>query len=568
MTALPRQDPGVDAPSRELIGVTGVGLGTPGAGRDVFDDTNIDAILSGQSMIDPVPPDLRRQMVDKAIVRLVKRSAEFERIDDEAQVIKLAGRLGRLDVARDFGIDEKLQRALDVTSVLAMGAGLEALRDAGIPLVRRTRTTRTGKSVGGSWALPEPLRDDTGVIFASAFPGLDNLIDEVTRHVQAAVRGDDSYRFSREFLFKILSMGHAQLAQLIGARGPNTQINGACASASQALGVAEDWIRAGRCRRVLVITADDASSDHLLPWLGSGFLAAGAACTEARVEDGALPFGEGRDGMIVGAGAAAFVVEPASASEERGVRPIVHVLGAHFANSAFHGSRLDVDHIAGALDTFITRMERVHGITREEVAREGMWVSHETYTPARGGSAEAELRALEATFGTDAHTMLIINTKGFTGHAMAAGVEEAVAIRAMERGVVPPIFNRDRIDPALRRFNFSAGGPRRVRYALRMGAGFGSQLSFSLMRVAETAERFEGHDGWLRTLGGSRATLFCDGRVLKMRTLAEKAERAATARAEAAPPTPCLPASEVPDPAVLAVLEPPPDEAGYNPWRT
>ena len=57
-------------------------------------------------------------------------------------------------------------------------------------------------------------------------------------------------------------MGHSQFAELIGARGPNTQINSACASTTQAVALAEDWIRAGRCRRVIIIAADDVTSDR------------------------------------------------------------------------------------------------------------------------------------------------------------------------------------------------------------------------------------------------------------------------------------------------------------------
>jgi 3-oxoacyl-(acyl-carrier-protein) synthase len=63
----------------------------------------------------------------------------------------------------------------------------------------------------------------------------------------------EPYTFDRRFLFRCLSMGHSQLAELVGARGPNTQINSACASTTQAVALAEDWIRAGRCRRVVVV---------------------------------------------------------------------------------------------------------------------------------------------------------------------------------------------------------------------------------------------------------------------------------------------------------------------------
>ena len=134
-------------------------------------------------------------------------------------------------------------------------------------------------------------------------------------------------RFDRRFLFRVLSMGHSQFAELIGARGPNTQINSACASTTQAVALAEDWIRAGRCRRVVIIAADDVTSDHMLEWVGAGFLASGAAATDDVVEEAALPFDRRRHGMLLGMGAAAFVVESAAAARERGMQPICEVLG-------------------------------------------------------------------------------------------------------------------------------------------------------------------------------------------------------------------------------------------------
>ena len=73
--------------------------------------------------------------------------------------------------------------------------------------------------------------------------------------------GREPYIFDRRFLFRLLSMGHSQFAEYIGARGPNTQVNAACASTTQAIGLAEDWIRSGRCRRVIVIGADNVTSD-------------------------------------------------------------------------------------------------------------------------------------------------------------------------------------------------------------------------------------------------------------------------------------------------------------------
>ena len=232
-------------------------------------------------------------------------------------MIKLAGRGGHFDLAEEYGVPDKLIEALDITTQLAMAAGLDALREAGIPLVQTYRTTTKGTYLPDRWLLPEALRDETGVIFASAFPGGDRFADEFKRYyawenlreqiddagrpapvhrpmpprcarstaalASCATRLErEPYEFDRRFLFRILAMGHSQFAEYIGARGPNTQVNAACASTAQAVALAEDWIRSGRCRRVIVVGADDVTSDNLMEWVGAGFLATGAAATDDR----------------------------------------------------------------------------------------------------------------------------------------------------------------------------------------------------------------------------------------------------------------------------------------------
>lgn len=268
--------------------------------------------------------------------------------------------------------------------------------------------------------------------------GTDAALPEVERRI-AELRhllDIEPFEFDRRFLFRCLSMGHSQFAEIIGARGPNTQINAACASTTQAVSLAEDWIRTGRCRRVIVVSADDVTTDTLLPWVASGFLASGAAATDDSVEDVATPFDRRRHGMIVGMGAAAFVMESRDSARERGLQPICEVLGAVTANSAFHGTRLDVSHIADVMERVVSQAER-WGVDRSQMAASTVFVSHETYTPARGGSASAEINALRSTFGPQAEAIVITNTKGFTGHAMGAGVEDVVAIKSLETGIVP-----------------------------------------------------------------------------------------------------------------------------------
>ena len=514
----PKADVSAGGGKVEPLVITGAALGLPGVPR-TFDDANISAILAGQQFIESIPAELRQRMVDMRITRLVKDAAgggSFQTISDAAEVIKLAARHAPLDVVEQFGIDAARDEALDTSTRLALGAGFDALRDAGIPLVMRYKTTTLGTQLPDRWGLPEDLRDDTGVIFASAFPGLDRFAeaaegyarDKARREHLLALEGAratmaadhptgaeidrliaelretlerEPYSFDRRFLFRVLSMGHSQFAEIIGARGPNTQINAACASTTQAVSIAEDWIRAGRCRRVVAISADDATGEHVGPWITAGFLASGAAATDERVEDAATPFDRRRHGMIVGMGAAALVIEDAASARERGLQPIAELLASVTANSAFHGSRLDVSHIEGVMETLIREAEG-RGIRRDDIASATMFMSHETYTPARGGSAAAEINALRTVFGDKASQIVITNTKGFTGHAMGAGVEDVVAVKALETGIVPPVPNYKEPDPDLGQLNLSTGGSYPVDYAIRLAAGFGSQIAMTLTR--------------------------------------------------------------------------------------
>ncbi len=507
--------PGVE----ERIVITGAALGLPGSER-VFEDHNVARILHGEQFIDVLPSDVRHGILDHHITRLVKGddgSASFEAIEDINDVIKLAARGGELDLTAEFGVDSDRVAALGRSTQLAIGAGIDALRDAGIPLVLHYKTTTTGTQLPDRWTLPVELRDDTAVIFASAFPGLEEFaaeaerfstdrsrrdrlaelralrerlaghgddvaLAEVDRHIHdlEVELEEDPYQFDRRFLFRVLSMGHSQLAELIGARGPNTQVNSACASTTQAVALAEDWIRIGRCRRAIIVAADDATSDELLPWIGAGFLASGAAATDQVVEEAALPFDRRRHGMLLGMGAAAMIVESAEAARERGITPICEVLSAATANSAYHGTRLDVDHIGDVMEGLIARAE-ASGIDRQRIGEEMVFVSHETYTPARGGSAAAEIHALRRVFGSAAEKVLIANTKGITGHPMGVGLEDVVAIKSLETGVVPPVPNFRDADPELGDLNLSKGGSYPVNFALRLAAGFGSQISMMLL---------------------------------------------------------------------------------------
>ncbi len=564
-SALPAVDERGFSPITGSVVVSGAGLGLPGKHQAVFDDGNIQAILNGEMRIEALSDAIKQDILEKRITRLVKSQAGavMEKLTDPQQALQYAGQGGHFDLAEDFGLPANRVEALDISSQLAIAAGIEALRDAGIPLVMAYKTTSVGSQLPDRWKLPASLQDETGVIFGSAFPGLNRVMEEQERYLQARLQESQladldatieltrslnlpdaqilldalqarraelaaqaeskPYGFDRRFLFRILSMGHSQFADYIGARGPNAHVNAACATTTHAVSLAEDWIRSGRCRRVIVIAGDDVTNPQTMDWVGSSLLASGAASSEADLRLAAIPFDRRRNGMIMGMGAVGIVLESQDAVRERGMSGIAELLASYTANSAFHGTRLDLAHVSQGMDDLLTTAERRFGFNRAQIAGDTLFVSHETYTPARGGSASAEIHALRHAFGPQADQVLIANTKGFTGHSMGVGIEDVVAIKALQTGIVPPIANLDadfEPDPELGTLKLSRGGHYNPQYALRLGAGFGSQIAFTLMRRLQGAEaRLDSpvYQDWLdRVTGYARAATEVVKRTLRV----------------------------------------------------
>ncbi|RJU81478.1 MAG: acyltransferase domain-containing protein [Candidatus Poseidoniales archaeon] len=484
--------------------ITGISLGLPG-GEKVFCEDTFERLVRGETCISEVSDEYKQKLLDKNIVRLIKGrdgSVNMEQATQFGDIPQLAGLRGAFDLSEEFGIDPKSVLAWDIATQLAVASGLLALRDAGIPLTPVEQVGKGGLRLITNWQVPKIHRDRTGVIFSSCFPGIQSTL----KHTKT--NGDDGEgRFDRRYLFQVLNMGHSQFAQYTGIRGPNTTINVACASATAAFSVAEDWLSNDRVDRVVILSADDITGDDTWEWFGSGFASSGAASSSNVVEESALPFDKRRNGLILGMGAAAFVIERRSHALERGVQPIAELLGTKTANSAFHGTRLDIDHVAETFDQFIHEIETNWGLDRHVIAPQTVFFSHETYTPARGGSAQSEVKALRQTFGSSTDKIVIANTKGFTGHPMGVGIEDASMFYGLMTGRIPPIANHKEVDEELGNLNLSEGGDYPdLKYGMRFGAGFGSQIALSFVRKCEfEGERIDGSVfmQWIRELAKS-----------------------------------------------------------------
>ena len=175
--------------------------------------------------------------------------------------------------------------------------------------------------------------------------------------------------------------------------------------ATQAIALAYDMIQVGRAERMIVVAGDNASSDNLMPWLGNGFRALGAATICPLLSEAAIPFDKRRSGMILGSGGIGMVLE----SEEGAMRRFAHahsanllppaslrqwtrpfrcrLLGTLFSNSAYHGASMDRMHIAAEMERFVLSVEKEQGISRTDIAKHGVYFSHETATHASPSSS-------------------------------------------------------------------------------------------------------------------------------------------------------------------------------------
>jgi hypothetical protein len=107
-------------------------------------------------------------LLDKNVIqniRMPDKTIKKVPVDTEAKIIKLAAQLGSIDLSAAYGVPPGLAETMDIAAQVAVAAGMEALKSAGLV---------SGKSNDASeWKLPEKYRDSTGVVYASSFPAMD-----------------------------------------------------------------------------------------------------------------------------------------------------------------------------------------------------------------------------------------------------------------------------------------------------------------------------------------------------------------------------------------------------------
>jgi 3-oxoacyl-(acyl-carrier-protein) synthase len=388
----------------------------------------------------------------------------------------------------------------------------------------------------GGWKLNEADRDDTGVLFASSFAhhegamrevaararreqiarlrtrlaalsGVDEAGARVVEGLLDAEEGDavgggtDDVSGGRRAALQFTLDVHAQLAQIVGARGPSTYVSNACASTTSAIQVASNTIRVGEARRMLVVGSDAILSDPHAATIVRSFVQLGAASQQEGADKAVLPFSKRRGGFVIGEGAVALLLEcdgrhhettarmgrtaPSDAplrTDTSDQKPSIYIASSRIANSAHHGTALDSAHIAATLRRCV---DDARGDLRlEEFAARSLYVSHETCTPT---CATHEVAALRAVFGDAVTSLRITNTKCYTGHAMGACVEDVAAVAVLGSQHAPRVLlgevDTDFFDLALcEGKSETEKWEERFDFAIHVALGMGSHVAIVIYR--------------------------------------------------------------------------------------
>jgi len=349
--------------------------------------------------------------------------------------------------------DRKEARKMDPFTQFAIIASNEAIADA---------------------ALQDNVnKDQVGVIWGSGIGGLKTFQEEC---IQFGT-GDGTPRFNPFFIPKMIadsSSGNISIKN--GFRGPNFVTTSACASSSDSIVTAFNYLRLGMAS--VIVTG---GSEAAITAAGVGGFNALKAMSERNDDPttASRPYDKNRDGFVLGEGAGALVLEEYEHAKARGAKIYAEIIGGGLSSDAYHITAPDPNGEGVVL--VMQNALRDAGIKPEEVDYIN---THGTSTPLGDG---AEVMAIQKVFGEHAYNLNISSTKSMTGHLLggAGGIEAVAAILAMQHSMVPPTINHfehdETIDANLN-FTFNKAQAREVKVAISNTFGFGGHNTSVIFR--------------------------------------------------------------------------------------
>jgi len=407
-------------------------------------------VVTGLGALTPIGNNVEQYW--NGLVNGVSGAAPITHFDASKFKTRFACEIKNFDV-NEF-IDRKEARKMDKFTQYAMVASDEAIVDSQLDLENIDK-------------------DRVGVIWGAGIGGLETFQNEMLNFST----GDGSPRFNPFFIPKMIAdIAPGQISIKYGFRGPNFATVSACASSSNAIIDALNYIRLGYAD---VMVSGGSEATVAIAGIG-GFNALQALST--RNDDpqtASRPFDKDRDGFVSGEGAGALILEEYEHAKARGAKIYAELLGGGLSADAYHITAPHPEGL-GAKNVMLNCLKDA-GLKPEDVDAINM---HGTSTPL-GDIAES--KAILDVFGDHAFTININSTKSMTGHLLgAAGAVEAIAsILAIKHGIVPPTINHftddDQIDSRLN-FTFNKAQKRNVKVAMSNTFGFGGHNACVLFK--------------------------------------------------------------------------------------
>jgi len=350
--------------------------------------------------------------------------------------------------------DRKEARKYDRFAQYALVAVAEALEDAQLPVDTIDK-------------------DRVGVIWGAGIGGLETFQNEVLNFAA----GNENPRFNPFFIPKMIAdIAPGLISIKYGFRGPNFATVSACASASNAMIDALNYIRLGFAD--VIVTG---GSEAAVTKAGIGGFNAMHALSKRNDDPktASRPFDKDRDGFVLGEGAGALILESYEHAVARGATIYAELAGGGLSADAHH---MTAPHPEGLGATKV--MENCLRDAALEPTEVDAINMHGTSTPL-GDIAESS--AIVKVFGEHAYSMNINSTKSMTGHLLgAAGAVEAIAsILAIKHSIVPPTINHQTPDEEIDQkinFTFGKAQKRTVNVALSNTFGFGGHNACVLFK--------------------------------------------------------------------------------------
>ncbi len=356
----------------------------------------------------------------------------------------------------DF-IDRKELRRMDAFCHYALVAVDEAVKDSGMDL----------KSVN---------LDRIGVIWGSGIGGIFTFQEEMCEYYSKS-KEERVPRFNPFFIPKmIIDICPGHISIKYGFRGPNFSAVSACASSTNAMVDAFNYIRLGKAN--MIVTG---GSEASITEAGIGGFNALKALSERNdsPETASRPFDKDRDGFVMGEGAGALIFEELEHAKARGAKIYAEIIGGGATGDAYHMTAPHPEGL-GAKNVMLEALKDCNTpLTDVDYIN-----VHGTSTPL---GDEREITAIKEVFGEHVYKVNISSTKSMTGHLLgAAGAVEAIAsIMALERQVIPPTINHFTFDPDFDpniNYTFNKAQKRSVEVVLSNTFGFGGHNATVLMR--------------------------------------------------------------------------------------